>query len=105
MNKNYEQILESADAALGRLNELHYRKAHPTNPLHIPAKRVYDEFFKYVKSKGVMFNQLKAEEALEDTFVGIGQIRRTSQSIMWTGTTGELVVNAYETYLRYMGIR
>ena len=85
--KSHEEILEAADAALARLDELHYRKADPNKPLHIPAKRVYDEFFKHIRSKGVMFNQLKAEEALEDTFVGIGQIRRTNQSIMWTGTT------------------
>ena len=98
MNKNYEQILESADAALARLNELYYRKAHPTNPILIPAKRVYDEFFKYVKSNGIMFNQLKAEQAVEEVF-------RARQSTRSSGSTGELVMTAFLVYKRYMGIR
>jgi hypothetical protein len=48
--------------------------------MHIPAKWVYEDFFKKVKTSGVMFNQLKAEEALEDTFAGIGQVQRYAKN-------------------------
>jgi hypothetical protein len=44
-----------------------------------------------------MFNQLKAEQAVEEVF-------RVRQSTRSSGSTGELVMTAFLVYKRYMGI-
>ena len=89
-----ESVRESVE-----LSELHYRKADSTNPTFIPAKWVYDEFFKTLKNKKVFFNQLKAEEALEYEFTrGIGNRKAKGRQM------GDLWAAATERYAEMMGI-
>ena len=69
-----------------------------TNPTYIPSKWVYDQFFKLLKDSNVLFNQLKAEEALEYEFtMGIAnRSRRRSMGDLWD--------NATKRYREMMGI-
>lgn len=83
------------------IEEAYYSKAGST-ALHIPAKWVYDDMFTMIRERGVMFNRLKAEAALEYIF-GLMCNPRSPYS-KFEGTD-VLLSSALIEYKKMMGIK
>jgi len=87
--------------AANKIQEAHYSKAAAT-AMHIPAKWVYDEFFKLIKDSGAMFNRLKAESTLEYIF---GLMHNPKSPYLKYQGTDVLLSSALIEYKKIMGIR
>lgn len=85
----------------GDVEEAYYSKAAAT-AMHIPAKWVYDEFFKLIKDSGAMFNRLKAESTLEYIF---GLMHNPKSPYSKYQGTDVLLSSALIEYKKIMGIR
>jgi hypothetical protein len=87
------------------LDELHYRKA-TDKPLLVPPKWAYDSFFKRLKkSPKSLFNQLKAEEALESVYSAAVFGGKNDLGGKISGDWGKIYANAELKYKRLMGMK
>lgn len=85
------------------IEEAHYSKAADT-PTHIfiPRKSSYDQFFAMIKNSGMMFNRIKAEEALEYVY----KLMNNPKSVYFKyQTLDEMMSNSLIRYKEIMGIR
>jgi hypothetical protein len=83
------------------IEEAYYSKAGAT-ALHIPAKWVYDDMFTMIRERGVMFNRLKAETALEYIFRLMCNPRSPYSKFEGTDV---LLSSALIEYKKMMGIK
>jgi hypothetical protein len=98
-------VKEDVEETGETLNELHYRKAID-KPLIVPPKWAYDSFFKVLKkTPESLFNQLKAEEALESVYSKALLGGKNDLGGRISGDWGKIYANAEVKYKTLMGMK